>query len=85
MRVLSVEDWAEIRRLSRAERMPIKVDSKGVAVFEEHGEGGVRDQMARRRIDANGPGRWWMTVEPRIRELLQACSKDAGHGDHRSS
>ena len=34
--MLSVEDWAEIRRLYRSERMPLKVITR-VVVLEEHG------------------------------------------------
>jgi transposase len=70
--VLSVEDWAEIRRLHRAERMPIKVIARVVGCSKNT----VKNALAadqpptyRRRprgsvVDA---------VEPRIRELLQAC------------
>jgi hypothetical protein len=36
-----MEDWAEIRRLWRAEKMPIKVIARVVGVFEEHSEEGV--------------------------------------------
>jgi hypothetical protein len=38
--VLNVEDWAEIRRLYRAERMPIKVIARVVGCWKEHGAGG---------------------------------------------
>jgi hypothetical protein len=38
---LSVEDWAEIRRLHRAERMPIKVIARVLGCPKEHGEGGT--------------------------------------------
>jgi transposase len=70
--VLSVEDWAEIRRLHRAERMPIKVIarvmgcSKNTVKKALAGEGppGYRRQSSGSVVDA---------VEPRIRELLQAC------------
>jgi hypothetical protein len=37
--VLSVEDWAEIRRLRRAEKMPISEIGRVLGI-EEHGEGG---------------------------------------------
>lgn len=36
---MSVEDWAEIRRLHRAEKMPIKVVASGGVT--EHGPRGV--------------------------------------------
>ena len=39
--MLEVEDWAEIRRLRKAEKMPIKGDRSGGGVFEEHGEEGA--------------------------------------------
>ena len=37
--MLSVEDWAEIRRLHFAERMPIKQIARRAGDLEEHGEG----------------------------------------------
>src|SRR4029453_19267032 len=69
---LSVEDWAEIRRLYRAERMPIKVIARVVGCSKNTGRkawgAGVARAYRRHRtgsvVDA---------VEPRIRELLQAC------------
>ena len=39
--MLRVEDWAEIRRLHRAEGMPIKAIARGLGVSQEHGAGGV--------------------------------------------
>jgi transposase len=70
--VLSVEDWAEIRRLHRAERMPIKVVARAV---------GCSKNTVKKALDADGPpayrrqrrGSVVDAVEPRIRELLQAC------------
>jgi transposase len=70
--VLSVEDWAEIRRLYRAERMPIKVIARVV---------GCSKNTVRNALAAEGPptyrrgprGSVADAVEPRIRELLQAC------------
>jgi transposase len=70
--VLSVEDWAEIRRLHRAERMPIKVIARVV---------GCSKNTVRKALAAEGPpayrrhrtGSVVDAVEPRIRELLQAC------------
>ena len=35
--LLSVEDWAEIRRLHRAEGLPIKTIARDVGGFAEHG------------------------------------------------
>lgn len=69
--MLSVEDWAEIRRLRRAEQMPVKAIarvmgcSKNTVKRALAGEGPPRYQRAPRgsAVDA---------VEPRIRELLAA-------------
>jgi transposase len=70
--VLSVEDWAEIRRLHRAERMPIKIIARVL---------GCSKNTVRKAIAADQPpayrrrprGSVVDSVEPRIRELLQAC------------
>ena len=70
--VLSVEDWAEIRRLHRAERMPIKVIARVL---------GCSKNTVRKALAAEGPPAYRRQagssvvdpVEPRIRELLQAC------------
>jgi transposase len=69
--VLSVEDWAEIRRLHRAERMPIKQIARVL---------GVSKNTVKRALAADGPPRYERAArgsvvdaaEPRIRELLQA-------------
>jgi transposase len=69
--VLSVEDWAEIRRLHRAERMPIKQVARVM---------GCSKNTVKRALAADGPPRYQRAargsvvdaVEPRIRELLQA-------------
>jgi transposase len=70
--VLSVEDWAEIRRLHRAERMPVKVIARVL---------GCSKNTVKKALAADQPpayrrrsrGSVVDTVEPRIRELLQAC------------
>jgi transposase len=70
--VLNVEDWAEIRRLYRSERMPVKIIARVV---------GCSKNTVKRAIAADGPptyrrgprGSVADAVEPRIRELLQAC------------
>jgi transposase len=70
--VLSVEDWAEIRRLYRAERMPIKVIARVVGCSKNT----VRKALAAERPPAyrrQPRGSVVDPVEPRIRELLQAC------------
>ena len=69
--MLSVEDWAEIRRLHRAEQMPIKVIARVM---------GVSKNTVRAALRSAGPPRYERPprgsvvdeVEPRIRELLQA-------------
>jgi transposase len=68
---LNVEDWAEIRRLRRAEGMPIKAIVRVM---------GVSRNAVRRALAADGPPRYQRpargsivdAVEPQIRELLQA-------------
>jgi transposase len=69
--VLSVEDWAEIRRLRRAEGLPIKVIARVL---------GVSRNTVRTAIASDAPPRYERKpagsivdeAEPRIRELLQA-------------
>ena len=69
--MLSVEDWAEIRRLHRAEQMPIKQVARVM---------GCSKNTVRRALAAEGPPRYERVargsivdpVEPRIRELLAA-------------
>ena len=70
--MLGVEDWAEIRRLYRAEGMPIKQVARVV---------GCSKNTVKRALAAAGPPRYERrmgggsivdAVEPRIRELLQA-------------
>ena len=69
--MLSVEDWAEIRRLHRAEGLPIKQIARVL---------GVSRNTVRTALRADGPPKYERTsrgsivdeVEPRIRELLRA-------------
>jgi transposase len=68
--VLNVEDWAEIRRLHRAERLPIKMIARTL---------GVSRNTVRAALGSDGPpayvrrpaGSLADEVEPRIRELLR--------------
>ena len=69
--MLTVEDWAEIRRLHRAEGMPIKVIARTL---------GVSRNTVRAALASDGPPKYERRAagssvdafEPRIRELLQA-------------
>lgn len=69
--MLSVEDWAEIRRLHRAEGLAIKAIARML---------GVSKNTVKSALAAEGPPRYERAprgsivdeVEPRIRELLQA-------------
>lgn len=69
--MLHVEDWAEIRRLHRAEGMPIKAIARVV---------GCSKNTVKAALRASGPpvyqrepkGSLVDEVEPRVRELLQA-------------
>ena len=69
--MLSVEDWAEIRRLHRAEGMPIKVIARALKVSRN---------TVRAAIASDGPPKYERepagsiagSFEPRIRELLRA-------------
>jgi transposase len=65
-----VEDWAEIRRLRRAEGMPILAIARAM---------GISRNTVKRALASEGPPRYQRApggsivdaVEPRIRELLQ--------------
>jgi transposase len=69
--VLGVEDWAEIRRLRRAEGMPILAIARVM---------GVSRNTVKRALGSEGPPRYQRpacgsivdAVEPQIRELLRA-------------
>ena len=70
--MLSVEDWAEIRRLRRAEQMSISQIARVL---------GCSKNTVKRALAADQPPAYRRqprgfvvdAVEPRIRELLQAC------------
>ena len=69
--MLSVEDWAEIRRLHRSEGMPIKVIARVMGCSKNTVKSAVRSTAPPRYERAPG-GSVVDDVEPRIRELLQA-------------
>ena len=72
---MSVEDWAEIRRLHRSGGMPIKAIARVM---------GVGRNTVRRALEAEGPPKYQRlrrgslvdAAEPQIRELLQAWPQD---------
>jgi len=69
--VLCVEDWAEIRRLHRAEKLPIKVIARVMKVSRNT----VRAAIASDRppkYERPAKGSIVDAAEPRIRELLRA-------------
>src|SRR6266568_8977396 len=69
--MLDVEDWAEIRRMHRSERMPIKVIARVL---------GISKNTVKAALASDGPPKYERApagsivdeVEPRIRELLKA-------------
>ena len=69
--MLAVEDWAEIRRLHRAEGMPIKASARMLGILRNTVRAALasdappryRRKLASSAVDA---------FEPRIRELLAA-------------
>ncbi len=65
-----MEDWAEIRRLYLAERMPIKAIAKRLGLARNTVRNAVRSVQPPRYVRA-GTGSVVDEVEPRIRELLR--------------
>lgn len=65
-RVITVEDWAEIRRLYLAERMPIKAIAKKLQLARNTVRNAVRSTQPPRYVRA-GSGSVVDGVEPRIR------------------
>jgi transposase len=69
--VLSVEDWAEIRRLRRAERMSISEIARVLRISRNTVRGALEFD-APPKYERKPAGSIVDAVEPRIRELLQA-------------
>src|SRR3954465_11263968 len=69
--LLSVEDWAEIRRLHRAEGLPIKQIARVLGVSRNTVKAALRSAGPPKYERAGGTS-IVDEVEPRIRELLQA-------------
>jgi transposase len=68
--VITVEDWAEIRRLYLAERMPIKAIAKKLGLARNTVRSAVRSVQPPRYVRA-GSGSIVDAIEPRVRELLR--------------
>jgi transposase len=68
---LFVEDWAEIRRLHRAEEMPIKVIARVMGCSKNTVKSALASEGPPRYVRV-GSGSIVDEVEPRIRELLAA-------------
>ena len=69
--MLSVEDWAEIRRLHRAEGLPIKMIARMLGVSRNTVRAAVASDLPP-RYERGAAGSIVDEVEPRIRELLAA-------------
>jgi transposase len=69
--VLSVEDWAEIRRLRRAEKMSISEIARVLEISRNTVKAALRSD-APPRYERKPVGSIVDAVEPRIRELLKA-------------
>jgi transposase len=68
--VLSVEDWAEIRRLRRAEGLPVKVIARLLGVSRNTVRAAIASDAAP-RYERRPAGSIVDAAEPRIRELLR--------------
>jgi hypothetical protein len=69
--VLSVEDWADIRRLHRAEGLPIEQIARVLGVSKNTVRAALRS-VGPPKYERAGRSSIVDEVEPRIRELLQA-------------
>ena len=69
--MISVEDWAEIRRLHKAEGLPIKQIARVMNISRNTVRAAVRSQGPP-RYEREAPGSVADEFEPRIRELLRA-------------
>jgi transposase len=69
-RVINVEDWAEIRRLNKAEGMGVKAISRRLGIARNTVRTALRSDQPP-RYEREGPGSIVDTVEPEVRELLK--------------
>ncbi len=72
--VITVEDWAEIRRLNRAEGLSIKEIAKHLGVARNTVRSALRRDVAP-KYERKGPGSAVDAVEPEIKELLAEFPK----------
>jgi transposase len=70
--VITVEDWAEIRRLHRSEGMPIKVIARRLGCSKNTVRAALR-RDAPPRYERRSRGSLVDVVEPAVRELLAGC------------
>jgi transposase len=68
--VLSVEDWAEIRRLHRAEGLPIKMIARVLGVSRNTVRTAIASDAAP-KYERQSSGSIVDEAEPRIRELCR--------------
>ena len=68
--MITVEDWAEIRRLHRAEKMPIKAIARMLGISKNTVRRALRASELP-KYERQGPGSMVDAVEPRIRLLLK--------------
>ena len=69
--MLSVEDWAEIRRLHRAEGLPIKAVARVLGISKNTVKAALASEEPP-KYQRQPKGSIVDELEPRIRELLQA-------------
>jgi transposase len=69
-RVINVEDWAEIRRLNKAEGMGVKAISRRLGIARNTVRTALRSDQPP-RYEREGPGSIVDAVEPDVRELLK--------------
>lgn len=78
-----MEDWAEIRRLRRAEGLPIKVIARTLKISKRTVKSALADD-APPKYERPPRGSIVDAVEPRIRELLQVYPTMPGQGERRA-
>jgi transposase len=69
--VLAVEDWVEVRRLHRAENMPVKAIARTLGISRNTVKAALASDRPA-KYEREPAGSAVDAVEPRIRELLRA-------------